>query len=381
MDIQTIACQIAKLRFFISLAIEQQPDHAAENFGIKPLPNLETRFVAANTLLGLGVNVQLSLGQTDAVNRLQRQLNDNRERHFHATRRTDQLACRARDRELRQQLAATLREADFSAEDANRIAQWDPYDQNANAEWFDPGYMFGIADGFDVVIGNPPYIESRNSLISDDLKTAYGDQVLSDWGSRLPRGSDVLIYFYARSAKVLSEAGHGCLITQNAWLSTDYGEKFQKFSLGRFSFRKVVDSSAKFFSDIEGPNINAVVTMFTKRVSRDIQYCVADSEMVVTTRASIRADHSMKWGHLFSMPPFYHEVLSTLHTRMDSESYITFGQGVNPTKRELNAPGARIPIVIKTIPICGYIGRWEVACGERQQAEKDTCAHHATRDR
>ena len=53
LDIQSIACQIAKLRFFISLAIEQEPDRAADNFGIKPLPNLETRFIAANTLIGL----------------------------------------------------------------------------------------------------------------------------------------------------------------------------------------------------------------------------------------------------------------------------------------------------------------------------------------
>ena len=38
--------QIAKLRFFISLAIEQEPTQEADNnFGIKPLPNLETRFI------------------------------------------------------------------------------------------------------------------------------------------------------------------------------------------------------------------------------------------------------------------------------------------------------------------------------------------------
>ena len=42
-DIQPVACQIAKLRFFISLAIEQEPDRDASNFGIKPLPNLETQ--------------------------------------------------------------------------------------------------------------------------------------------------------------------------------------------------------------------------------------------------------------------------------------------------------------------------------------------------
>ena len=43
-DIQPVACQLAKLRFFISLAIEQEADETADNFGIKPLPNLETRF-------------------------------------------------------------------------------------------------------------------------------------------------------------------------------------------------------------------------------------------------------------------------------------------------------------------------------------------------
>ena len=52
-DIQPVATQIAKLRFFISLAIEQRPDYGAHNIGIRPLPNLETRFVAANTLLAL----------------------------------------------------------------------------------------------------------------------------------------------------------------------------------------------------------------------------------------------------------------------------------------------------------------------------------------
>ena len=54
-DIQSIACQIARLRFFISLAIEQEYDDsaAAGNMGITPLPNLDTRMVAASTLLGL----------------------------------------------------------------------------------------------------------------------------------------------------------------------------------------------------------------------------------------------------------------------------------------------------------------------------------------
>ena len=157
-DIQPVATQIAKLRFFISLAIEQEPTtDAAENYGIKPLPNLETRFVAANSLLGLSRPVQMRLGQTDAVKDMQRTLDANRERHFNASTLERKLHYRQEDERLRKELAAALREADFSAGDANKIAAWDPYDQNASANWFDAEYMFGVTNGFDIVIGNPPY--------------------------------------------------------------------------------------------------------------------------------------------------------------------------------------------------------------------------------
>ena len=52
-DIQPIAVQIAKLRFFISLVVDQTVDDKRPNRGIRPLPNLETKFVAANTLIGI----------------------------------------------------------------------------------------------------------------------------------------------------------------------------------------------------------------------------------------------------------------------------------------------------------------------------------------
>ena len=70
-DIQPVATQIAKLRFFISLAIDQEPTgDANDNYGVKPLPNLETRFVAANTLIGLGEASQIPLGGQNRVTEL-----------------------------------------------------------------------------------------------------------------------------------------------------------------------------------------------------------------------------------------------------------------------------------------------------------------------
>ena len=52
-DIQPIAVQIAKLRCFISLIVDQRVDDKRANRGVLALPNLETKFVAANTLIGI----------------------------------------------------------------------------------------------------------------------------------------------------------------------------------------------------------------------------------------------------------------------------------------------------------------------------------------
>ena len=156
-DIQPVATQIAKLRFFISLAIEQQSsDDPTDNYGIRPLPNLETRFVAADTLMPL-YNLQHGL-ISDHIRGLEQELRKNRERHFHAsTRSQKEEYCRA-DKNLRLELASELQMQGLDTDDANKVAQWDPYDQNADAaQWFDTAYMFGFEEGFDITIGNPPY--------------------------------------------------------------------------------------------------------------------------------------------------------------------------------------------------------------------------------
>ena len=349
-DIQPVATQIAKLRFFISLAIEQQPTgDPSDNYGIQPLPNLETRFVAADTLLGLDKKaLQIPLGGQNRVSELNDQLRQNRERHFHAGHRQEKLHLRREDAHLRDELAAELQRAGMSKSDSGKIAAWDPYDQNAHAQWFDAGYMFDVRDGFGVVIGNPPYVEARNSLLSEATKDAYRRQTDADWGADIPRGSDLLIYFLARSAHLLGSNGIACLITQNAWLSTDYGKSFQDFTRGKFSFHRIIDTSAKFFSDSQGPNINAVIALFGRQEKASIQYSVADADMLVTLMRTVQARQEMKWGHLFAMPEFFEHILEELNRREDRtlRKRIRFGQGINVRKETINAPGADVPTLL-----------------------------------
>ena len=97
--------------------------------------------------------------QAERAQRLERELRDNRERHFHATTRSRKLACKRTDSKLRAELATELKGIGMPADDAEKLARWDPYSQNATASWFDPEWMFGVPDGYDVVIGNPPYVK------------------------------------------------------------------------------------------------------------------------------------------------------------------------------------------------------------------------------
>ena len=235
-DIQAIACQIAKLRFFISLAIEQEPDTTPENnYGIKPLPNLETRFIAANTLIGLK-RQQTFINNT--VRDLERQLQDNRERHFHTTTRQQKRICKDRDKTLRRQLAAELKRIGMPFNDAEKIAKWDIYDQNAIADWFDLKWMFGLTGGFDIVIGNPPYIDSemmtRNQPeLREIYKTIY-QSAKGNW--------DLFIVFIERGIQLQKENGIISYIVPNTLIGAAYSKALRKMLLNH-SFLEIRDYS------------------------------------------------------------------------------------------------------------------------------------------
>ena len=249
-DLQPVACQIAKLRFFISLAIEQEPEQNAENFGIKPLPNLETRFIAANTLIGLKAQGTLT---SNKARDLEQELRDNRERHFHATTRQRKRACKIRDEELRTELAAELKHFGMSDTDAERIARWDPYDQNAITDWFDPEWMFGITEGFDIVIGNPPYINIEN------LPIETKDYLFNNYQACQGR-TDIYIAFLEKSIAILSANGIIGFILPYAFAMQKYGEKMRQILIENHTIREIVDASSyRIFENAVVYNIILIV--------------------------------------------------------------------------------------------------------------------------
>ncbi|MDE0468696.1 MAG: Eco57I restriction-modification methylase domain-containing protein, partial [Candidatus Poribacteria bacterium] len=253
-DIQSVACQIAKLRFFISLAIEQEPEQNAENFGIKPLPNLETRFIAANTLIGLKAQGTLT---SNTAQELERALRDNREQHFHATTRQRKRACKIKDEELRAELATELKHFGMPADDAERIARWDPYDQNDSADWFDSEWMFGITEGFDVVIGNPPYIQLQKE--GGRLGKLYQNVGFKTF----IRTGDIYCLFYEKANQLLKNDGYVCFITSNKWMRAGYGKKLRDYFVTLTQPIQLLDMGP----DVFDATVDTNILLFQKIVS------------------------------------------------------------------------------------------------------------------
>ena len=246
-DIQPIACQIAKLRFFISLAIEQEPNTDVENnFGIKPLPNLETRFIAANTLIGF--SSQRTFTNQKVVD-LEREMRNNREQHFHATTRQKKRKCKEEDERLRAELGEELQALGMLSDEAEKIAHWDIYDQNASADWFDPEWMFGNTDGFDMVIGNPPYIQlQKYGGRFADLYQPYEFDSFTRMG-------DIYCLFYEKGHKLLNRNGHLCFITSNKWMRAGYGKKLRDYLITHTQPIQLLDMGPDVFDATVDTNI------------------------------------------------------------------------------------------------------------------------------
>lgn len=242
-DIQPIAIQISKLRFFISLVCDQRTNrNKRDNHGIRPLPNLETKFVAADTLIGLPDMDQLAL-LPPRVYIIEAEIEALYHSHFSIQRRDLKLALQKKIKGLREELGKTLAESLGSSKKAEHIADWDPFNPQSVARFFDPRRMFGrsLAGGFDIVIGNPPY----GAQIGDALKT-----LVSKTYSHQDYQLDTYLLFIERGMTLLKSGGIQCLIIPNTWLPSLMLKSIRRFVFGNTSIISVCDIRASVFAAV-----------------------------------------------------------------------------------------------------------------------------------
>lgn len=257
-DIQPIAVQICKLRFFISLICEQtKTENKAENYGFNPLPNLETKFVAADSLIGKNKNSGLSL-MSAGIEEIKNQLQAQRHAHFTAQTAEEKAHCRQKDKELRNLLANQLEEDGWCDEnDAKQLAAWNPYDQNAVSPFFDAEWMFNIKNGFDIVIGNPPYIDSERMK---NKGIDWQRKVLQSKFKNLSGNWDIYMAFFELGLSLSSIVS---FITPDKWLSKGFGLKFRENQV-RNRLSLIAKAGNKVF---KSATVDAVITLFTRTTS------------------------------------------------------------------------------------------------------------------
>lgn len=291
-DIQSIAAQITKLRFFISLICNCEKDATKPNFGIPTLPNLETKFVAANSLIAKKKQVSHNLFENPEIEPTKKELTEIRHEHFSAKTAYRKSTLREKDKQLREKLAKLLAEDnDFAPEDAKQLAAWNPYDQNAVAEFFDPACMFGVNDGFDIVIGNPPYIQLQND--GGKLAKLYADCNYKTYA----RTGDIYCLFYERGYQLLKPNGHLCYITSNKWMRAGYGEKTREFFAKNTNPLLLIDfAGVKIF---ESATVDTNILLFAKAVNEHKTLCAVtnkqNKDSVKNLSDSARQGHQEIW--------------------------------------------------------------------------------------
>ena len=314
-DIQPIATQISKLRFFISLLCDQlrsSYNPEAPSYGLLSLPNLESKFVCADTLKSLPKLAGSSLAMATAnVQELKAQLNSYRHEVFLArtfdtkekykrleletrdkiresiqttlsTPNTDLIAgCKKAIEQLQEELKdyiepkmelrrvteqkdlfeakeEVMRAVDVNAEKresikaqirhsqeaiaqeeakvrqagtteldmlALAVSSWDPYDQNACSDFFDADWMFNVRDGFDIIIGNPPYVQLQKN------QGAYAQKYKECGYQTFSKSGDMYMLFAERAAQLACTKGAVCLIIPNKWMLAEYGASMRKILL------------------------------------------------------------------------------------------------------------------------------------------------------
>jgi len=259
-DIQPIAVQIAKMRFFISLIVDQKIDDAQPNRGVRPLPNLETKFVAANSLIGVNRPGQQMLRNRE-IDAKEAELRRVRQRHFDAKTPKQKAKCREQDEKLRAEIAELLKGDGWDTATARKLASWNPYDQNASADFYDSEWMFGIIDGFDVVVGNPPYLASysRESVGMSEAEKSYFAAHYTSTSGRI----NTFILFTERSCTLAAKSAHVSFIVPKPFLMMTAYQKTRRLLI-KLSLRSVVACREEVFT---GACVPTCIFLFQQKQS------------------------------------------------------------------------------------------------------------------
>jgi adenine-specific DNA-methyltransferase len=246
-DIDAGAVDIARLRFWLSLVVDEPKP--------QPLPNLDFKIVCANTLVPLG---ELSGNDMEAKASLAvKELERIRHDFFNVS--SEEKSKLEREFKKVQTDLLSLRElaTKENYEIYSKLYEFNPFEDNS-CSWFDAWWMFGIKQDFDIIIGNPPYIkEPTNKRAFDGFrKTIYYQGKMDLWYGF----ACVMLDNLKRNTGILT------FIATNNWVTNAGASKFRNKIVDDAQILQLIDfGNYKIFESAE---IQTMIMLFKANGSR-----------------------------------------------------------------------------------------------------------------
>lgn len=231
-DIQPMAVEISRLRAWLSVIVDE---HDKSN--IQPLPNLDFKFVCANTL------VDLEEGEDNLFtdNKLSGKLADLRDKYFNARKPNTKHNYQEKYYKLTE-----VKLFDGFDKRAQQLKTFDPFVNRYAADFYDSAFMFGVNNGFDAVIGNPPYIHFEKMKTDNPEMYKLYREISPRYKTYAARG-DIYTMFYEKALELLKDNGVFAFITSNKWMRAGYGSKLRNYFLENSNPLLLIDLGAGIF--------------------------------------------------------------------------------------------------------------------------------------
>ena len=195
-DIDSGAVEIAKLRLWLSLIVDEK-----ERANIQPLPNLDYKIVKGDSLIGYRF-VPQGLEKIEGL----------KEKFFGETRHGEKERLKKGiDEAMTKLMENTEKSLGYKVDFDFKIFFSEIFREKA---------------GFDMVIGNPPYVQLQK-MKSNPARKAYQQQGYKTYNSM----GDIYCLFYEKGVEIIRNQGVLCYISSNKWMRAGYGEELRNFFL------------------------------------------------------------------------------------------------------------------------------------------------------
>ena len=278
-DIEKGAVDIARLRFWLSIVVDEDTP--------SPLPNLDYKIMQGNSLMEsfMGVDLsQLTYEKEHKKDRGEWKLFDDEIGKLQKTISmllSNYYDCSDHDRKVEMQrtiidtIKKQLEAQSYDDAILRALNAVNPAETNQFFLWHTwYSDVFNREDdkrGFDIVIGNPPYIQLQNN--GGELANLYEGCHFQTFA----KTGDIYCLFYEKGWQLLCPHGHLCFITSNKWMRAGYGEKTRGFFAKNTNPKCLVDfAGVKIF---DNATVDTNILIFSKEDNEHQTKCALTDKL------------------------------------------------------------------------------------------------------